>query len=102
MPSWAQCIRSASLDRKAGENWFCTLARLPSPSTRRAMSICSMLALEIPASGIFLVRMNSPGADSAARRDRRTVIRYAAGNYPGGAGHVGSVIPDAVNGHLLW
>ena len=53
MPSSAQCASSSSLERNAGENWFCTLARFCSPRILRAMSICSTVALETPASRIL-------------------------------------------------
>ena len=46
-PSSSQTSISGRLLRKAGENWFCTLASA-SPSTRWASRICSGSALEIP------------------------------------------------------
>jgi hypothetical protein len=49
----AHLRQAVALDRNAGENWFCTLARFWSPRTLRAMSICSMVALEIPARRIL-------------------------------------------------
>ena len=34
-----QCSSSPSLERNEGENWFCTLTKLPSPRMERARSI---------------------------------------------------------------
>ena len=48
MPSPAQCSSSPRLDRKAGENWFCTDASRP-PSTSLASSIWATVAFEMPA-----------------------------------------------------
>ena len=45
MPSSAQCSSSARLDRKVGENWFCTETSRP-PRMSLARSICSTLAFD--------------------------------------------------------
>ena len=60
MPSRAQCSSSSRLERKAGENWFCTDTRRP-PSTSLASSIWATVAFEMPA------RTMTPSSSSSTR-----------------------------------
>src|SRR6478672_12523867 len=49
IPSSAQCSSSPRLERKCGENWFCTETKRP-PRICLAWSICATSAFEMPTS----------------------------------------------------
>ena len=70
MPSSSHSRSSGSDDRKAGENWFCTLTSRP-PRTSCASRICAGFALEMPAIRIFPAssRSRSAPTDSAYGTD---------------------------------
>ena len=70
MPSSSQSRSSGSLERKAGENWFCTDTSRP-PRISWARRICSGLALEIPAIRILPA--------SSRSRDRPDRVRVGHG-----------------------